>query len=245
LDDVESGLGSFIRGHPLYANYTNWRPLIWGAGAGSTGTESLFAALVKLNFTAVHSGHYELAGSDLRLFERFMYACHEHDECSCRRWMRSLNLSDMPENIDAFVDTPASELFIDTFLAYPRARFILSVRPAEEWAHARRHMYDWRNLGPPDTPVPMQEPCGNLSVADVERFSEKDLATLFSLHNDLVRCAVPQERLFEIDVFTQNTTHVMSNLSRFLNVPDPGILYPHCSGSERPSEDPDCPHRTR
>jgi len=246
LDDVESGLGSFIRGHPLFANYTNWRPFIWGAGSGSTATGSLFAALLKLNFNAVHA--VSGAGVDLRLFERFMHTWHEYDEGSCRRLVRSLNLSDMPENVDAVVDTPASELFIDIFLAYPKARFILTVRPAEEWAHARRHMYDWVTNGlvniPPDLPVPIQEPCGDLTVADVERFSEKDLATLFSLQNDLVRCAVPQERLFEIDVFTQNTAHVMSNLSRFLNVPDPGVPYPHCSGSAKPNEDPDCPGKT-
>jgi len=82
-------------------------------------------------------------------------------------------------------------------------------------------------------PVPMQEPCG-YSMGDPRLGAMNETlevhARLFDLNNDSVRCVVPKERLFEIDLFSQSIDGVMLQLSEFLNVPPVDEEFPHCVG---------------
>mmetsp|Transcript_119834 Transcript_119834/g.211847 ORF Transcript_119834/g.211847 Transcript_119834/m.211847 type:complete len:136 (+) Transcript_119834:324-731(+) len=81
------------------------------------------------------------------------------------------------------------------------------------------------------TPAPIQEPCGILMGDPVLGGNDAVIhATLFDLNTELVRCLVPKERLFEIDVWSETTDDVMPQLSAFLNLPPMNAEYPHCSG---------------
>eukprot|EP00930_Biecheleria_cincta_P092564 TRINITY_DN82528_c0_g1_i1.p1 TRINITY_DN82528_c0_g1~~TRINITY_DN82528_c0_g1_i1.p1 ORF type:complete len:100 (-),score=18.71 TRINITY_DN82528_c0_g1_i1:4-303(-) len=75
---------------------------------------------------------------------------------------------------------------------------------------------------------------------------------LFDLNNEFVRCVVPKERLFEINVFDGPTDSIMLELSQFLGLPPLDAEYPHCVGgskqkivpiSELLEQSPYCPIR--
>jgi len=212
LDDVFPQLGNFIRTHPLQAPATSTREIIFDAGSGTTATKSLQAALDLMNFTGCHLvGTWAVKVQNLLGWAikpaRFTLA----ESLNCTTTIRNIDLTaDISPEVDYIIDTPIAEIFIDLFLAFPNAKWLLSTRPAHTWAVKRR----WGGLLNGTFP-PVQEPCG-LELGD---FSDETNAKFLTLHQNFVRCVVPSEKLFEYSVFEdppEMKKTLMQRMSAFL-----------------------------
>lgn len=224
LDGVVEGLGSAIREHPLSVVKTSDRDIVIGPGSGTAGSESAAAALSMLGF---HTGHYTYGAPESASWSLLLHGILRQPADECISSLRSFDFTSLNTSIDAVFDTPVAELFLDLYLSFPHAKFVLSVRPPLEWAESRMEYLHGV------TPPPMQEPC-NLVMGGPEVGGNNITAhaQLFHLNNELVRCVVPQDRLFEIDLAGPTDT-VMLELSEFLNVPRLDAEYPHCIGGRQ------------
>merc|ERR1719379_1605374 len=70
---------------------------------------------------------------------------------------------------DYILDSPTAELFLDWYVTFPEAKFILTSRPAKSWAKAAMH-----KSGNPM--AVLQEPCGYY----MKQFQEQELHDLCS-----------------------------------------------------------------
>lgn len=234
LDQVRPNLGHSIRGHPLTTVATSQRDLILGAGSGSTATHSLQGALRMFGLTV---SHYTDNPRHRKWTRRILsilggaYApkvpMNETSASRCRQELRLLNYSSLPSSIDAVMDTPVAEMFIDMFLSFPRARVILTTRPPHDWV-ATRLLHD-----KDDGFVPIQEPCGLYLGYGRTIFSHAEIAGLFDLNNRFVRCFVPKTQLFELNVWLdpkERMKTMMTDLAQFLGISNfsgEGIPFPH------------------
>jgi hypothetical protein len=220
LDGIEDGLGNSIRAHPGTVVTTSTKRMIFGAGAGTTGTRSVATAIQRI------ASLYDLGWKT----QHWMYAPPEncnwtvslHDAVSpfqsqekCEKGLRSFDFSGLHDSVGAMFDTPVFELFIDFFLSFPNAVWILTTRPSHEWALKRKSGGEENELLHAMSLLPMEEPCGRGVVA---QSSTESLSRMFDLTNDLIRCMVPSERLLEVNFFS-NQTYTMGQLVSFLGFP--------------------------
>jgi hypothetical protein len=207
LDEIQQGLGDAIRAHPGVVVATSDRPIIFGVGSGTTGTWGLTKALHLLAQRDQKVSHWlnsppENCGWIASLL-RIVSLCPEQ----CYDELRSFDFTAMSESVTAVLDTPVFELFVDFFLSFPKALWILTTRPSDDWAKRRKE----RHL---NSAFPIQEPCGRIIGKDT---SEKDLAAMFDMTNNFIRCMVPAERLMELDMFSSNVTDsAVTDISIFL-----------------------------
>jgi len=188
LDIIKEGLGDNIRNRAegfdfkSVANRNDTRGKIFGAGFGTTGTRSLNAALGMMNLIGEH-------------FEKFSQRIANHvlgrksNQAKCKEQLNDLFPSNFKYDKQYLLDTPTAELFLDLYWTFPDAKFILTSRPAESWVESRKQHHAKLEL------APLEEPC-NLHMSD---FTDQDLAKMMLYHNDLVRCVVPKDKLFEIN----------------------------------------------
>jgi len=187
LDGIKEGLGDNVRNRAegfdfkSVANRNDTEGKIFGAGFGSTGTHSVHAALRLMNVTGQHFGPYA-KGITNNVLGR------THRVPKCQEFLRHLFPRAFKYDAQDLFDTPAAELFLDLYWTFPHAKFILSNRPAESWVKSRRHHHSFEL-------APLEEPC-NLHMSD---FTDQDHAKMMLYHNDLVRCIVPKEKLFELN----------------------------------------------
>jgi hypothetical protein len=213
---------------------TSERNLILGAGSGSTATHSLQKALKMLGLTTSHytdnHRHRKWARQILNLLGG-AYApdvpMNETSANACRQELRLFNYSSLSSSVDAVLDTPVAETFIDIFLSFPRARVILTSRPSSNWVRSRL------SQDKDDGFVPLQEPCGLYLGFGRTKFDKKEIADLFDLNNRLVKCIVPKAQLFEINVWAEpqgRMDTMMTDLAQFLGIRNfrgNGIPFPH------------------
>jgi len=230
LDKVYSNLGSHIRLHPGTVVARSDRSIILGAGQGTTATHSLAEGLLQLGR---RTAHWLTAPPSycpwMCNVSQFVY---DEDQGSCRKKYRDFDYTSFPgDDIDAALDSPIPEVFIDVFLSFPNAKWILTTRPSFEWAQ-RRVANQVKAM------LPVQEPCGQFVDLDVNMTK---LAGLMDLHNELVRCLVPPEKLLEIDVWQGSRDGLMKKLADFLSVelPNLNMSYPDFfhSNSAHPTRD--------
>lgn len=169
--------------------------IVLGAGYGTTGTRSLDTALRLMGLQGEHYGptgqrFARLLGYQARpkIFPR---------DATCKNTLERQFPHEFKYDKQYLVDTPVAELFLDLYWTFPDAKVILTTRPAREWA-ARRLVHH-------SVPAPIQEPCGYL-----QGHFKKNLAKLFDYHNDLVRCVVPKERLFELNFWEDSWDRLRS-----------------------------------
>lgn len=225
LESVRHGLAAYIQPHQ--ARKTSLRNITFGVGAGSTGSSSLEAALVKMGIDSAHSYHYPFFG--LRGWFLGLMTCPLHSPADrCFKCLREFNYTDIPDRFDAVLDDPVDTSFIDLFLSFPNAKWILHTRPSYEWAKARKVDHDGLfQIVPP----PMEMPC----LGNIGNFSIDELARIVELHDDLVRCAVPPKKLFEFDLFSNGSKGLMHDLGVFMELPDPPSKtapYPHLDADD-------------
>ena len=189
------------------------RALVLGAGFGTTGTTSLAVALANLGLESVWHSHVgpKAASADGTLvspqdFREPIFAALRakggNDRCDARLNAATYRL---PSSVDALVDEPAAESFLDFFWANgPNSIVVLTRRPADDWVRARTAKFARPH-------APLDRPCGNLLAGS---FRPETTARLFELHNELITCVCPPARLVDIDIFTRGTAGLMNNLSR-------------------------------
>ena len=117
--------------------FTSDRPIVIGAGEGTTGTRTLTKLSHDLGLRAAHC---LICTADLSKIGRRMTAIHPSNY-STTNWPAFLT------KYDAVFDTPVSALFPVLFAAFPNARVVHSVRASLEWS-MRRDEKHRRGPGP-------------------------------------------------------------------------------------------------
>ena len=145
---------AFVQPPPLpgiYRAEQSLHPLILGASPGTTGSMSIYFALVTLGVGTVHYSRQFNASDGT---EASTYA----DDGGPVPLLRPLFNYDRPAGMpppvniaairsidlrflsatEALLDTPSMEIFFDALATFPNARVIISTRDAREWAASRR-----------------------------------------------------------------------------------------------------------
>eukprot|EP00440_Ansanella_granifera_P015990 gb/GFBE01017370.1/.p1 GENE.gb/GFBE01017370.1/~~gb/GFBE01017370.1/.p1 ORF type:complete len:328 (+),score=43.35 gb/GFBE01017370.1/:1-984(+) len=240
LDRVHPDLGANIRAHPLTAKAQSDRELLIGAGLGSTATRSAADALKLLGMSKVLHGsetychNCAIPGAATIMMGRNDWFNDHHVDISmgpeqvqtCLKELHNYDYTPLGESYDAVFDQPFPDVFLNLLLSYPKGKFLLTTRPASDWVDARLTRF----VDPPwdQAFVPIQEPCGQ-DIHDAG-YSETQLAEMYNLHNELVRCTVPGDQLLEIDVFTdpdERQSEYMNLLADFVGRPRVNASFPH------------------
>lgn len=206
LNAVKPGLGNHFKSHPLTVVATSPRNIVFGAGSGSTGTFQFYKAFTNMGFKA-HAKSYGNSTAVRNFLTSLVQILNESPK-QCFKKIRNFNYSMLPE-IDAVFDFPIPELFIDFFVSFPKAKWILSTRSSHDWAIARRTVQAF-NKKPA-----IQEPCGKR----FNKFSLEQNAVMFDLMNELIKCAVPPENILEVNIYTNHsnqTQGLMLRIGKFI-----------------------------
>jgi Sulfotransferase domain len=193
-----------------------------GAGFGRTGTLSLKVALEQLG-----------RGPCLHMLDVIGHPGR------IAAWQAVLDGSeaDWAKLLDGFrsaVDWPACTYYAELAAAFPAAKVILTVRPAEDWYHSMRNtLYAAAQaaatgtLGTGELPPPTPEYARMISELLWERtfggrFSDRAHAIrVYRTHIARVRQTVPDERLLVFEV-----SQGWPPLARFLGSPVPSTPFP-------------------
>ena len=194
------------------------RVVLIGAGFGSTGTDVVAATLQAHGLRSWRATEIYPTDSSLASAERSLLArhapgffrqpitrawveatCRGSGRCTpesrgskveaCHRVLNSLSYK-LPDQVDAYLDRPSAEAFLDFWWAHPNARALLTTRDATEWARYRHEHYQGQ------VELPMDRPCG-LYTGDL---SPALRARLYDHFLTLVKCIVPPARLVELPV---------------------------------------------
>lgn len=221
LDLVQPGLGKSVRMHTWKPHSMSQREIVFGAGSGSTGTTSLAVALWHVGMKGWHwnlddpwmRGLLELLQGQPVIQGRTQvkpFTLEQRQACPER--MSSFQYTSLPGDIDFVLDMPIPEVFVQLYISFPKAKFLLSKRPELEWAENRLDRHSGQG-----TLLPVQDPCGLF----IDGWEPHRLARLEWLKNRFIRCVVPPERLFTVDLFNpqEDTTTLMRRLAKFLERP--------------------------
>jgi hypothetical protein len=192
---------------------------IIGAGLGRTGTSSLRRALGMLGWPTFHM--VDLFGVPERV-SHFIDA-----EAG-----RPVDWPAMFDGFTAAVDYPAALYWRQLMAAYPDAKVLLSVRPADAWYRSTRGtIYESgrRRVASGKEATPLQQ-----YVRDAVwngqfggRFEEPEHAmAVFEQHNAAVIAAVPPERLLVYEVGSG-----WEPICAFFGLDVPSEPYPHANSS--------------
>eukprot|EP00747_Dinoflagellata_sp_TGD_P117161 gnl/TRDRNA2_/TRDRNA2_172547_c0_seq4.p1 gnl/TRDRNA2_/TRDRNA2_172547_c0~~gnl/TRDRNA2_/TRDRNA2_172547_c0_seq4.p1 ORF type:complete len:501 (-),score=68.48 gnl/TRDRNA2_/TRDRNA2_172547_c0_seq4:96-1412(-) len=240
LNRIRPNLGENIRNHPLKASSTSTKAFIFCAGSGSTGSSSLAKALETLGLKAFHersSSPFNTLAPSMNA-NKLIYSFHkkkgwepraywDHEVQTCLHRLRTHDytsyankLPDNMKDLQALLDDPNFFLTLDFILSFPNAKVPFTTRPPNDWARARwAHVFEGVGGGGGDAPIPILEPCKASLEHNLYNFTKQDITYLYAMTNEVIRCIVPEEQLFEIDVFSMNSTvGLMSSLAKFLGV---------------------------
>lgn len=193
------------------------------AGQGTTATKSLDCLFQQMGF---RQHHWTLADGPNSFWEELVHLDWGNLNIPVEKCIAALNTGDYGkpfEMFDLIGDLPVGTHFLDFFACRPNAKVLLTTRPAPGWAKARlRHLRD--------SEPPLESPCG-LKMRDAPAAVGE---ALFSAHDDLVRCLVPKERLFVVDVFSQSTSGLSARIANFAGRPAHlyNVPYPHVSAHD-------------
>ena len=216
-----------------------------GAGFGRTGTTSTKAALeILLREPCYH------------MFEALAHLDH-HDA-----WLAAATgdvgaLTGVLDDYGATVDWPGCSLWRELMDAFPEAKVLLTVRPAELWWESYADTIHELMLQPLPDAAEVGPELAGMAVfghamtkrsfgAPYEDQSPADLVAAYERHNAAVRAGVPGERLLEYDV-----TQGWEPLCDFLGLPVPDQPIPRVNdrqafrelfGLENPPSAPDEPY---
>jgi len=167
-----------------------------GAGFGRTGTLSIKSALQRL-----------LGGRCYHMAEVFTHQEHVSTWIAAARG-DAVDYEALLHDYVATVDWPACAFWRELMVAFPTARVLLSVRPADQWYASYADTLHQIMTLPPDAvavPAAMRE-LGEVVVQDrsfgpgYEFLGRAELIAAYERHNAAVRDEVPAERLLEFDV---------------------------------------------
>jgi hypothetical protein len=151
---------------------------IFGVGLSKTGSTSLGAALTQLGYRNIHTD---------QAFAPFLSS------------PGVFNFTGRYDHVDSVEDLPTAFYFEEMLNQYPNAKFILTVRDADEWyASFSLHQYDMTKLHGGVLPFRIQQ-LTKLVYGSV--LDDRELWIRHYLqHNERVRSIIPRSQLLEIDV---------------------------------------------
>ena len=215
---------------------TSDHPLLLGASPGTTGTMSLYFALVALGVSSVHyTRHFNASTQQeittyadgggpvplIRPLFRDTGSPPPVDVLAARR----LDLRFL-EGTDALLDTPTMEVFYDALATFPKAKVLITAREPLAWAESRRTRH-------PSDMAPLFPLLG--FEAPMAALTAEQAARALALWYRAVSASVPPERLLVLDVFNMSDEELWAKLSNFVEKPLPerdpntGLLppFPH------------------
>jgi len=208
-----------------------------GAGFGTTGTSSLAAALSAFNLTVFHANAAFASSNDSKVYtpdgqllDPYAYRSPIMKAWQERSCFEMLDAHDytLPRGLNAWLDRPVAESFVDILLANTDAKVVLTTRPVADWVVER---------GKYNVQIPIERPC--YAPRRIGTRNMELVGRLVLLHNELVRCLVPPSRLLEIDVFggasgsASGAADAMRRLGELLGMAaPPHEAYPKMSASE-------------
>jgi hypothetical protein len=194
-----------------------------GSGFGRTGTRSLKDALDQLGFGPCH--HMEEVFPNPRQVDSW---------CAVAR-NEPVDWDDVFAGYGAQIDWPGAHVWRELAAAYPDARVIHSVRPAEAWWNSfsgtiGKFLAIYRDL-----PMPPHVAAMGAAVDTIVgeqtfdgRFSDKDHAlAAYARREADVRAAIPPERLLVFDV-----AQGWEPLCAFLDVAVPATPFPRTNSRD-------------
>ena len=185
-----------------------------GAGVGRTGTYSLKLALNELGLGPCHHMEEVLLNQPTQV-PLWASAVNGHPDWSA-----------IYKDYESAVDWPTACFFRELNVAFPSAKFILTVRSAESWVesfaatiykllaerdHAPEELKSWLDMA-----VGVIEKTGFPTGLDGTA-----LTKAFKAHNDAVKAEIPAHRLLIYQV-----KDGWGPLCAFLNVPVPNTSFP-------------------
>ena len=207
--------------------HVNPKPLIIGAGEGTTGTHTV-AKLISVTAsparTVAHWG--EVYGRNAKVSKQGNVRNSSKEAyVGLRKRLMALTPPerahfdyDVFDAYDGVTDVPIPQLFPYIYRTYPQARVILSVRNASEWVDSRvRHH--------PTSPRPFALFDASVEIIMNRKIDDRssrpslnpsDSALAFAMHNMLVRCLVPPHKLLVVDVFNTPDAVLREQIRAFL-----------------------------
>jgi len=204
----ELDLNAGIQLRNLFCKASNYsvsrKPLIVGAGAGTTGTQAIAYAASLLGLRVIHFtemwnpwGKRNLTFGDKSSRDPAMVIGQyglwsvekEASAEDCLEKGREVGFSQF-EAVDAVFDSPFPEYAYDLFRSFPNSRVILTVRDPPEWLRHRLAHH-------PGSNAHYLRPCG----VRLDSFHPTIGEGLFRATNDWVACVSPSDRLLKIDLF--------------------------------------------
>lgn len=167
------------------ARRTSNFPLLVCVGHGKTATKSLNKALVMLGMNTAHfygAGVYNLLFDNAaeQLDKEFLFNVNEE------------------RHVAAVLDTPVVDFYNEIALAYPNARFILTVRDPQRWIRSQQKFYANYARGCKNWLAPWRR--GSNIVYGTECPSPVQAIKRYHQHNRNVFDALPRDRLLIMDI---------------------------------------------
>lgn len=191
-----------------------------GAGLGRTGTYSLKAALNQLGLGPCH--HMEGVRQNLSVQVPLWDAA----VAGRPDWAA------IYDGCASAVDWPTASFYRELAVAYPDAKFVLSMRSPESWAESFSETI-YKVLGGRENAPPAMQPWLSMVVKVIEKVGivgglDRDgLINVFLAHNAAVKAAIPAGRLLEFDV-----KQGWAPLCAFLGKPVPADPFPRTNDRE-------------
>lgn len=185
-----------------------------GLGLGRTGTNSLRLALNQLGLGPCHH----------------MEEVLENQSSMVPQWADAVNgKPDWPEiykGYNSACDWPTAAFTTELYAAYPRAKYVLTIRSAESWlASFGETIYKFmgaKNQLPAEMMTWYAMAEGMLKKSDFKLgMTDIELKLAFAAHNDFVRATIPARQLLVFEV-----KQGWPSLCNFLNLPPPETPFP-------------------
>jgi hypothetical protein len=185
-----------------------------GAGVGRTGTYSLKLAVNLLGFGPCH--HMEAVLHDIGAQVPLW-----NDVLAGRPDWKAVY-----SGFASAVDWPTACFFRELSVAYPAARFVLTVRDPEKWADSFAatiyKLIGDRERAPPDKKAWLETASAVIARTGFpEGLDQAQLASAYVAHNAAVKAAIPAGRLLVYQV-----KDGWGPLCEFLGVPEPAEPFP-------------------
>lgn len=199
---------------------TSSKPLIIGAGRGSTGTKFIAKTVSEItgkcvtHWTSSHKCSQEQKSKWHTLFHKMnhlpRYGFNVFD-------FKSL------EEFDAVFDVPIPNLFPYIFRTFPNAKVILTVRDANEWVAKRGRRWAFWRVPPPFLLENNRESIQHFldhkqdnSMFNLSHSSWVSAEVLFAAYNGMVRSMVPSNQLLVLNVFEETDEDIKKKITDFL-----------------------------
>ena len=212
----ESGICDSLKLWNVHDNTTE-RPLIIGAGYGTTATRAVRDYFAKRGLRVAHwKSMLNMRGSEQ---QKWHQAYSKMVKLTPRTY-HTYDFRSLHTFVDVVLDTPITPLFPFLLRAYPKAIVVLTHRNSTDWAKKRATEH-------PISPIPLAEFVGG--VLDAEKYNESKHLNKFEMHprednmavttlafdlrNVMIKCMVEPNALFEVNYFSRPDS-VHDTLSR-------------------------------